>query len=77
MGAGERRKSLYLPHPTTPRKKKQRNACETLRIIHSNFLVIQGLRIRLPTQETWVLSLPLEDPTGCVTCTLDPGLCNY
>ena len=37
MGAGERRKSLYLPHLTSPRKKNLLNACETLMIIHSNF----------------------------------------
>ena len=37
VGAGQRRKSLYLPHPTSPRKKTLLNACETLMIIHSNF----------------------------------------
>ena len=37
VGAGERRKSLYLPHLTSPRKKNLLNACETLMIKHSNF----------------------------------------
>ena len=69
-GQGREGNLCACPTPPAPERKLYEILVRHWWLYIQTSLVVQWLRICLPAQETWVLSLPSEDPTGCVTCTI-------